>query len=167
MTRFVMAAGFALALISLAAAQDKKQPAKNEPAKKDALKLSKEEQAVIDLTNAERKKEGLPPLKAEAHLMAAARGHAENMAKQDKLDHVLDGKTHADRTKAAGYKSGFVGENIAWNQQTPKEVLETWMKSQPHKENILRKEFTQIGVGIAKNEKGEPYWVQVFAAPLK
>src|SRR5688572_27249426 len=99
MTRLATAALFALALLSSVAADDK-----TEPAKKDVLKISKEEQAVIDLTNAERKKECLDPLKANEALMKAAREHAANMAKQDMLKHVLDDKTPADRVKAAGYK---------------------------------------------------------------
>src|SRR5262245_17823641 len=87
--------------------------------KKDEIKLTAEEQAVIDLTNAERKKaekDGKPldlkPLKMNPKLMDAARKHAENMAKQDKLEHVLDEKTPADRVKTAGYKYRACGENI-------------------------------------------------------
>ncbi|VTR90963.1 Putative uncharacterized protein OS=Arthrospira sp. PCC 8005 GN=ARTHRO_300014 PE=4 SV=1: CAP [Gemmata massiliana] len=89
---------------------------KNDAPRED-LKLTADEQAVVDLTNAERKKADLQPLKPNPQLMEAARGHAQNMAKQDKLEHVLDDKTPADRTKAAGYKSGTIGENIAWNQK--------------------------------------------------
>ena len=99
--------------------------------------------------------------------MAAARAHAANMAALDKLDHTLEDKTFADRAKDAGYQYRFIGENIAWSPETPKEVLEGWMNSPPHRENILKEEFTEIGVGVAKNQKGEQYWVQVFATPLK
>ncbi len=88
------------------------------------------------------------------------------MAKQDKLDHVLDDKKPADRVKDAGYKLGYVGENVAWNQADPKEVLESWMNSQGHKDNILKKEYAEIGVAVAKNAKGERYWVQVFGTQL-
>ncbi|AMV29689.1 Cysteine-rich secretory protein family protein [Gemmata sp. SH-PL17] len=137
--------------------------------KKDApredLKLTADEQAVVDLTNAERKKADLQPLKPNPQLMEAARGHAQNMAKQDKLEHVLDDKTPADRTKAAGYKSGTIGENIAWNQKSAKDVVAGWMDSEMHRDNILKKDYTEIGVAVAKNEKGEPYWVQVFGKP--
>ena len=126
------------------------------------LKLTADEQAVIDRPNDERLTFALKPLKANPQLMEAARKHAENMAKQDKLEHVLDEKTPSDRTKAAGYKSGFVGENIAWNQKDAKEVLTGWMDSEGHRDNILKKEYTEIGVAVAKNAKGEPYWVQVF-----
>lgn len=147
-----------LVLVPLASAQDKKNP------KKDEFKLSAEEKAVIELTNAERKKadKGLEPLKMNPQLMEAARAHGANMAKQDKLDHVLDEKAPADRAKAAGYKYRFVGENIAWNQKTPAQVLDGWMKSEGHRANILRPEYTEIGVAVVRNGKGQPYWVQVF-----
>jgi uncharacterized protein YkwD len=130
--------------------------------KADDLKLTKDEQAIIDLTNAERKKADLPPLKANAQLMAAARSHAANMAKQEKAEHVLDDKKPTDRVKEAGYKYSRFGENVAWNPQDPKEALEGWMNSPPHKEKILNKEYKEIGVAVAKSTKGEPYWIQVF-----
>jgi uncharacterized protein YkwD len=134
--------------------------------KKDEIKLTGDEQALIDLTNAERAKadKDLKPLKMYPKLMEAARKHAENMAAQDKLDHVLDEKNPADRVKAAGYKYRATGENILWNAKTPKEAVAGWMDSPPHRESILKPVYTEIGVGIAKNKKGEPYWVQVFGA---
>jgi uncharacterized protein YkwD len=145
----------ALAFTPLLAAQEKQ----------DELKLSKDEQALLDLVNAERKKAELPALKTNTRLMAAARDHGANMAKQEKAAHVLDDKQPADRVKAAGYAFSRLGENVAWNQRSPKEVMEDWMKSQAHKDNILKKDYTEIGVAVVKSKKGEPYWVQVFGAP--
>ena len=146
-----------LLLVPVVAAQEKK----------DEPKLTKEEKAFIDLTNAERKKAELGPVTPNAKLMAAAKGHATNMAKQDKLDHVLDEKKPQDRVLDAGYKFAATAENIAWNQKTPKEVIGVWMNSEIHKKNILGEDFTEIGVAVVRNAKGEPYWVQVFGAPLK
>jgi uncharacterized protein YkwD len=131
---------------------------------KDEFKLTDDEQAVIDQTNAERAKaeKKLNPLKANPKLMAAARTHAANMAAQDKLEHVLDDKTPADRVRAAGYKYRAYGENIAWGGKTGREVVEGWMDSKVHRDNVLKPEYADIGVGVARNKKGEPYWVQVF-----
>jgi uncharacterized protein YkwD len=154
------------ALIASVGAQEKKEEPKIEP-KKEELKLSKDEEAVIDLTNAERKKADLMPLKPNLKLMTAARDHAANMAKQDKFEHNLDGKEPADRVKDAGYIYSRTGENIAWNPKTPKEVVQGWMNSPPHRENILKPEYTEVGVAVAKNKKGEGYWVQVFGTPRK
>jgi uncharacterized protein YkwD len=133
----------------------------------EVLKLSKDEQEMITLTNLERKTAGLKPLTPNSKLMAAARTHAANMAQLEMLEHTLNCKTPADRAKDAGYTYGWLGENIAWNQQSPKEVVESWMNSEGHKANILKEEATEIGVAVAKNTKGEPYWVQVFGKPLR
>jgi len=153
-----------LAVLSVAAVQEKQE----------GLQPTKEEQELIDLSNTERKvarlTPGTPspgPLAANPKLMAAARAHAAKMAAQDKLEHILDDKTFTHRTKDAGYHYHLVGENIAWNRETPRAVLEGWMNSPPHRENILKEEFTEIGVGVTKNKAGERYWVQVFGSPLK
>ena len=132
----------------------------------EEFKLSPDEQAVVDATNIERKKADLPPVAPNPQLFAAARGHAANMAKQDMLEHTLDDKTPGDRVKAAGYRFAMTGENIAKNTRTPQKTLDAWMDSEGHKKNILTKEYTEIGVAVAKNDKGEPYWVQVFGKPL-
>lgn len=164
MIRALSAFCCALLLVAFAVAQEKKKDTKKDE-KKDVLKLTAEEQAVIDATNAERKKAELEPLKMNPQLMEAARKHALNMAKQDKLDHVLDEKTPADRVEAANYKYRATGENIAWNQRNAKQVVAGWMDSKPHRENMLNAEYTEIGVAVARNAKGEPYWVQVFGKP--
>jgi uncharacterized protein YkwD len=156
---------FAFLLTPLAWSDDKKDEKKDD--KTAELKLTANEEAIIELTNAERQKadKDAKPLKMNPQLMEAARKHAANMAAQGKLDHKLDDKEPSDRTKAAGYKSTFVGENIAWNQKSPKEVMKAWMDSEAHRENILLPQYTEIGVAMAKNDKGEPYWVQVFGKP--
>ena len=136
-------------------------------ARADEPKPSADEESVIERTNAERKRADRKPLTANPKLMAAARAHAANMAKEEKLEHTLDDKTFADRAREAGYRFVAIGENIAWNDETPKAVVEGWMKSEPHKENILNGEFTEIGVAVAQSQKGERYWVQVFGKPLK
>jgi uncharacterized protein YkwD len=155
----------ALALPSLAGATDKPDEKKDD--KTAELKLTADEEALIDLTNAERKKadKGLKPLKMNPRLMETARKHAANMAAQNKLDHKIDNQEPVDRAKAAGYKSKFVGENISWNQKTPKDAIEAWMISETHRDNILLKEYTEIGVAVARNQKGQPYWAQVFGMP--
>ncbi len=136
-----------------------------DPKEKAEFKLTADEQAVLDATNAERKKAKLDPLTADPKLTEAARSHAANMARQSKLDHTLDEKTFEDRAKATGYKYQSLGENIAHNQKTPADVVAAWMASEGHKANVLNAGFTQIGLAVAKNDRGEPYWVQVFGTP--
>lgn len=137
------------------------------PLRADEIKIAADDQAVIDATNAERAKAGLPSLAPNAKLMLAAFGHANNMAKQSKLEHTLDGQTAGARVKAAGYDFRMTAENIAWNTRTPAATVQAWMESAGHKKNILTKEYTEIGVAVALNAKGELYWVQVFGTPLR
>src|SRR4051812_1132987 len=77
-----------------AQAQEKKEP---------STEMTADEKKMFDLINKERVKQDLPPLAFNAKLQQAARGHSANMAKQDKLEHVLDGKTPGNRVDAAGY----------------------------------------------------------------
>jgi uncharacterized protein YkwD len=139
--------------------------AQNPPAKKEAFKPTDEEQAIVDLTNKEREKLKLPPLKANEKLFQAAKVHSANMAKQNMLVHELDGKNPAHRVRSTGYVYAFVGENVAWNQRSPEQLLKEWMESEHHRANILDRRFREIGIGIAKNDKGEPYYTQVFGTP--
>jgi uncharacterized protein YkwD len=131
------------------------------------LELSADEKKILDLTNKERAREKLPELKPDPLLFKLARDHSANMAKQGKLDHVLDGKNPTERARDAGYK-GVVGENCAAGLfDDVAEVVEGWMGSKGHRANILRKEFASIGIGIARGEKGEYYYTQVFGAPVR
>ena len=135
-------------------------------AKGDA-KLSKEEQEVLDLVNAERQKVGSGPIRASAILMRAAREHSANMAAQDQLGHDLDGKGPGDRLQALGYQSFGWGENVAAGQRTPQEVVESWMNSPGHRGNILNDNFREIGIGVATSAGGGRYWTQVFGTPAQ
>jgi uncharacterized protein YkwD len=148
-------------------AAQERAPRRDDPKKdKDAeVTPSPEEQAIIDLTNKEREAAGLKPLKFNPKLTKAARAHSANMARQDQLAHELDGKSVADRARAAGYAFASVGENVARGYRSPEELMAAWMESKPHRENILRAKFTEIGVGRARSERGEYFHTQVFGTP--
>jgi uncharacterized protein YkwD len=134
---------------------------------KSEAKLSKEEKAILDLTNAARAKEDLPPLKADGLLMEAARAHAANMAKQMKVEHQLDNKRSGQRIADASYKAAASGENIGQSPRLAvKEVFEQWMKSKAHKGHILGK-YEETGIGLARDTDGAYYYCQVFAVPEK
>jgi uncharacterized protein YkwD len=140
----------------------------DDPKDQPKLKLSDDEQKILDLTNEARAQEKLPPLKPDEKLFEAARAHSANMAKQGKMEHVLDGKDPADRVKATGYKIASVGENVAWSTGEPvKKIVQMWMDSKHHRENILKPEYEDIGIGIATNDKGETYYTQVFGTKRK
>jgi uncharacterized protein YkwD len=133
---------------------------------KSKFMLTDDEQQVIDLTNAERKKKDLPPLKFNQVLCEVARAHSANMVKQAKVEHKLDGKSPYDRIKAAGYRYMVAGENLARADVTVEEVMAAWMASKDHRDNILDAEFTEIGIGLVRDEQNT-YYTQVFAKPRK
>jgi uncharacterized protein YkwD len=124
---------------------------------------SAEEKAVLDLTNAARAEKKLPPLKWDDTLTRVARAHSMNMARQGKLDHDLDGETFQDRIKASGVKSFAGGENIAaGGRLSPRAVVQLWMKSEGHRDNILSDKYDAIGIGLARSKTGVVYYTQVF-----
>lgn len=131
----------------------------------EALQLSKAEQAMVDLTNAERKKQNLGPLSVDATLMTMARDHSAHMARLNMLSHELEGRSLQKRITESGYKALRYGENVAFGQRTPGEAVTGWMHSPGHKANILTPDFTQIGVGLVKAKNGRMYYTQVFGNP--
>ncbi|MEU9837342.1 CAP domain-containing protein [Streptosporangium sp. NPDC048047] len=125
-----------------------------------------DENEVLRLTNAERAKGGCQPLKHDAQLRAAAYGHSADMAAKNYFSHTSqDGRSFMDRIRAAGFTGGSGwAENIAMGQPTPASVVTAWMNSSGHRANIMNCKYTLIGVGAAKNSKGQIYWTQDFAA---
>lgn len=120
---------------------------------------------VLALTNAEREKRGLRPLKFHPALMNSARWMAEDMAIKGYFDHRDSlGRGVGARAEAFGYDFRMVGQNIAAGHRTAEEVVESWMKSPGHRENILRPEFRDIGVAYlpAQGSTYRRYWVQDF-----
>jgi uncharacterized protein YkwD len=125
-------------------------------------------QAIIDLTNHVRAENGVPTLNASPALLAAAQLHSEDMARLDQMQHDLPGVTLAtlpDRAAYVHYDYQLLGENIAYNQADPASVVAAWMNSPPHRENMLDAQFTDIGVGIAWNRRGEPYYTMMLGKP--
>jgi uncharacterized YkwD family protein len=122
--------------------------------------VSQFEQKVIELTNAERAKEGLKALQADTKLMQSARLKSDDMAKNNYFDHTSP--TYGspfDQMKSLGISYKSAGENIAQGQKTPQEVVQAWMDSPGHRANIMNASYTHIGVGYSANGN---YWTQQF-----
>jgi len=121
---------------------------------------------VLDLLNAERREAGLRRLRRDRRAERAALAHAEDMAEREFFSHTCpDGTVPRDRAEEARARFERVGENIAAGQPTPEEVMRSWMASPGHRENILREEYTHVGVGLAWGRhqgRRALYWVQVF-----
>lgn len=119
--------------------------------------------AVIDLTNRERARAGLPPLAADPLLTAAAQAHSADMVARAFYSHTAPGGSQPwDRAAAAGSTRRSIGENIACGQRSPAEVVEGWMNSPGHRANILKPGFTHLGVGFAGGGRAGTYWTQLF-----
>ncbi|MBR4084760.1 MAG: hypothetical protein IKK33_10825 [Lachnospiraceae bacterium] len=73
-----------------------------------------------------------------------------------------DGSSFATALKEQNVSYRSAGENIAWGQRSPEEVMKVWMNSPGHRANIMNPNFTTIGVAYHENTKGIGYWCQLF-----
>jgi uncharacterized protein YkwD len=116
--------------------------------------------AIGCLLNAERTSKGLAPLKLNTSLTKASRLMAGLMVKQHFFAHdTPDGRNVLDRVRPTGYIRGnwSLGENIAWGSgslASPRAIVNGWMHSTGHRENILRAAFHDIGIGIKLGAPG-------------
>lgn len=132
-----------------------------EESKKPVTQVIQEmEQAVIDLTNEERKKAGLEPLQADTQLMGLARQKSEDMTINKYFSHIspVYGSPF-DQMEANGIDYYAAAENIAVGQSSAGSVVRNWMDSPGHKQNILYPDFTHIGVGYDPIGR---HWTQQF-----
>ena len=123
------------------------------------------ETEVLNLVNQERLAENLHPLTWDNQLHEAARDHSEDMAINNYFSHSsLDGRTVLDRIEDAGYQWGAAGENIAAGYSTPQSVVNGWMNSAGHRQNILSSHYCDLGVGYAYDPSSayDHYWTQDF-----
>lgn len=122
--------------------------------------ISDAERKVIQLTNAERTKRGLPELQADTKLSNVAGVKSSDMMSKHYFSHTSP--TYGspfDMMRDFGVTYTSAGENIAHGQQTPEQVVNAWMNSEGHRKNILSPNFTHIGVGF---EGTGNYWTQMF-----
>lgn len=108
---------------------------------------------IIELTNAERKSQGLPALKFNATLAKAAQEKAEDMFADDYWAHNSPaGKTPWFFITSSGYRYIFAGENLARDFSDPVSVVDAWMDSPSHRSNLLDDNFRDIGVAVATGD---------------
>ena len=128
---------------------------------------SSQENEVARLVNAERAKAGLPALKFNWELSRVARYKSADMANKGYFSHNSPTYgTPFQMMENFGLRFSAAGENIAYGQRTPAEVMRDWMNSPGHRNNILSRSYTEIGVGLAKNKNGVCYWTQMFMKPM-
>lgn len=123
-------------------------------------------QAVLDLVNKERQKAGVQPLTLSDKLTSIANTKAKDMADKGYFSH--ESPTYGspfDMLKHFGVSYSYAGENIAAGQKTAAEVMQSWMNSSGHRQNILNKNYTQLGVGFYRGGQYGTEWVQLFIRP--
>lgn len=160
----------ALSLLLLLGIMAGAQEAKKEAAQPEGLPATGKEapdiSGLVAAHNKIRAEHDLRPLTVNPKLEAAAQGHAKDMAEHEELSHEgSNGSTMAQRIERQGYAYEQIGENIAYGQQSVEAVMQSWMNSKRHRENILG-DFTELGVAVATSAKGVPYWCVDFGRPM-
>jgi len=125
----------------------------NANADPNTISLKAARKATLCLLNQQRRAHGLRPFRDNRDLNRASQRHARDMAR----NHYFAHGNFVQRIQAAHYLRGIrawtVGENIAWGDYsyaTPASIVDAWMHSPPHRENILNPSFHEIGVGVAR-----------------
>lgn len=139
-----------------------KQPA-NPPKQQPSNTVSQWEQQVVDLVNKERAQAGLAPLQLDADLSNVARYKSADMRDNQYFDH--QSPTYGspfEMMQQFGIEYRYAGENIAAGQMSPEAVMNAWMNSPGHRQNIMNPNFTHIGVGYVSGGGYQHYWTQQF-----
>lgn len=118
------------------------------------LSQSQMESSIACLINEERTSRGLAAVQGNADLRQAALSHSDEMVDQGYFEHTSpQGVTFIDRIEGTGYMRGarswIVGENLVWGSgslSTPQSLVTAWMNSPPHRENLLKQRFREIGI---------------------
>ena len=127
------------------------------------FRLSEKEarKATLCLINRERKSRGIGALRSHGKQQRAASGHNRVMVRTNCFDHQCPGERDlVGRIEQAGYLpcacSWSVAENIAWGRggaSSPREIVDSWMRSAGHRANILSGKFEHIGIAV---DSGSP-----------
>lgn len=125
---------------------------------------------LTSLTNDQRKDNNAPTLKVNSLLTQAAEMKARDMASKGYFAHTSpEGKTPWYWFDQVGYKYSYAGENLAVNFFESKDVAEAWMNSPSHRANIVKKDYTEIGIGVANGiyeGRDTVFVAQLFGAPI-
>jgi len=123
---------------------------------------------VVCLINEQRRDHGLPALRQNSRLDRSAQGWTNTMVATDQFTH---GSDFTARLTAAGFDWSTAGENIATGFATPRQVVDGWMASTGHCQNILNPQFTNVGTGVVARgitslRSSAATWTQDFGLPM-
>lgn len=124
------------------------------------------ETALVAAVNEVRVREGLIPLRRDAAIDAVARAHSRDMAVRRYFAHETpEGLTPPDRLARGGVRDiTLAGENVGLtNRGDPNaEIVQGWLASPVHRQNLLAPMFNGTGVGIARGSDGTLYYTQLY-----
>lgn len=105
------------------------------------------EYSIVRAMNAVRAQNGVPPLRVGRALTRAARSHSVDMARRGYFDHGA----FVQRLRRFGVRAPYVGENLAYGTGplAAAAIVQMWIASPPHRQNLLDRSFRRIGVGVA------------------
>ncbi|MGW4508532.1 CAP domain-containing protein [Streptomyces sp. NPDC004436] len=139
-----------------------KKPQAPAPVQPSAAPATGAAAEVLALVNQERAAAGCQALTLNAKLTKAAQDHSADMASHSNMSHTgSDGSDPGQRITRAGYTWSTYGENVAYGYGSAKAVMDGWMNSPGHRQNILNCSFKEIGIGLAQPNN---YWTQAFGA---
>jgi uncharacterized protein YkwD len=103
--------------------------------------------AIVQAMNSVRTANGVPALRIGPALTRAARAHSVDMARRGYFDHGA----FVQRLRRFGVRAPYIGENLASGPQplSAAQIVQMWIASPPHRQNLLDRHFRAIGVGVA------------------
>lgn len=122
--------------------------------------------SALHLASAQRGAHGLHGLQDDRRLNYVAQDHANWMARNGQMSHVgANGSRMVDRLRAAGIRTCFAAENVAFGQRDDRSVVRAWMNSSGHRRSILDRRASLGTVASAVDGVGQTYWVMLLAEP--
>ena len=112
--------------------------------------------------NDARENAGKPAMRLDPRAQRAAQRHAENMARLARMAHKLPGGPGFRARMRRNGIDGLAAENVAWGQPDIVRAVASWMKSPPHRRNLLNRRFGGVGVASAEAKDGRRYWAMVL-----
>ncbi|MCC7535905.1 MAG: CAP domain-containing protein [Deltaproteobacteria bacterium] len=134
-------------------------------AAQDRAGIDAERDRLLAMINAYRAEHGAPPLRLSATLQRAAEGHSGDMAARDYFDHETpEGVSPAQRARAAGYPSGFVGENLAAGNAGAQATFTQWRNSPAHDRGMRDPRYRAVGLGYVarRGSRFSHYWTMLM-----
>lgn len=124
----------------------------------------------VEQTNQRRLTEGLPPLKQNSVLSQAAAAKAAHMFENGYWAHIApDGTTPWQFIVDSGYRYSVAGENLARDFSNTEAMVQAWMDSETHRENIMNPDYLEIGIAVVDGQlegTDTTLVVQMFGAPI-